>query len=68
MKLFPLMIAASFCAAGCTNSLIDRSLIFSTNTSLGIDVSVNPSETDSPAKLQIGYKRTEGVLNPVFYI
>jgi hypothetical protein len=62
------LFAATFCLAGCrTNSLLDRSLIFSTHTSLGIEVSVSPSETSSPAKLLIGYKRSEGVFNPVYY-
>jgi hypothetical protein len=63
-----LMLAAALFLVGCRhNTLIDRSLIFSTHTSFGIEVSVSPSETDSPAKLLIGYKRTEGVLNPVYY-
>src|SRR5947207_2393424 len=64
---YRLVFLAALCLAGCKNTLIDRSLIFSTQTSFGLEVSVNPSETDSPAKLQIGYKRTEGVLNPVYH-
>jgi len=52
--------------AGCKNSLVDRSLIFATNTSLGLEVAVNPSGTEAPAKILIGYKRAEGVLDPVY--
>lgn len=52
---------------GCENSLIDRSLIFSTHTNFGLEVSINPAEMSAPAKVQIGYQRTEGVLNPVYY-
>ena len=52
---------------GCANSLIDRSLVFSTSTSLGIEVSVDPANSSAPVNLLMGYKRYEGVLNPVFY-
>jgi len=53
---------------GCENSLIDRSLIFATHTTLGLEVAVGgPAETAvSPVKLIVGYKRSEGVLNPVY--
>lgn len=69
MKVFMRMLLgiAMLAIVGCENSLIDRSLIFSTHTNFGLDVSVNPAETAAPAKIQIGYQRTEGVLNPVFY-
>lgn len=52
---------------GCGNSLPDRSLIFATGTTLGVEVSANPSDTTGPVKLVAGYKRFEGVMNPVFY-
>lgn len=52
---------------GCQNSLIDRSLIFSTHTNLGLEISMNPAEMNAPVKMQIGYQRVEGVLNPVYY-
>jgi hypothetical protein len=58
----------SFMLVGCwEDSLLDRSLIFSTHTTLGIEVAVSPAETTSPAKIIIGYKRTEGVINPVYH-
>lgn len=57
---------AVFALAGCKNSVVDRSLIFSTNTSLGLEVAVNPSGTEAPAKILIGYKRFEGVLDPLY--
>ena len=53
--------------AGCTNSLVDRSLIFSTHTTAGVEISVSPSETQSPVSLILGYKRFEGVINPVYH-
>ena len=54
--------------AGCKNSLIDRSLIFATHTTAGIEISVNPTEAAAgPVTLVMGYRRFEGVMNPVFY-
>ena len=52
--------------AGCKDSLIDRSLIFATRTTIGVEVSASPAETGTPAEIVIGYKRFEGVLNPVY--
>lgn len=52
---------------GCQNTLVDRSLIFSTGTTLGLEVSASPTDASAPAKIVLGYKRAEGVLNPVFY-
>jgi len=62
------IIVLSIGPPGCReNSLLDRSLIFSTHTAAGIEVSVNPVEvTGAPARLMIGYSRTEGVINPVY--
>jgi hypothetical protein len=52
---------------GCReNSLMDRSLVFATNTTFGLDVGVSP-EAGDPGHITIGYKRSEGVLNPVFF-
>ncbi len=47
---------------GCENSLLDRSLVFATHTTLGLEVSVSPAATSSPVKLLLGYERSEGVL------
>ncbi len=52
---------------GCENSLLDRSLVFSTHTTLGLEVSISPAETSAPARILMGYKRSEGVLNPVYH-
>lgn len=62
-----LLCVLSLFMAGCSNSLLDRSLVFSTGTTFGVEVAVSPAETQSPAKIIIGYKRFESVLNPVFY-
>ena len=63
------LAAALLCClmTGCENSLLDRSLVFFTNTTIGLEISVSPSEATSPAKIIVGYKRAEGVLNPVYH-
>lgn len=62
------LIAASIILCGCKDSLLDRSLIFSTHTALGLEISINPTETTAgPVKLLVGYNRTEGVINPVYH-
>ncbi len=65
--ILPVAIAVCCLTAGCENSLLDRSLVFFTNTTIGIEVSVSPSDATAPVKLIIGYKRAEGVLNPVYH-
>jgi len=52
---------------GCKDSLLDRSLIFSTHTTLGVEVSASPAESGEPVTLIVGYKRSEGVINPVYH-
>lgn len=65
---FVFVMSMLFVLTGCwENSLLDRSLIFSTHTTLGLEIAVSPAETSSPAKILIGYKRTEGVINPVYH-
>jgi hypothetical protein len=63
-----LMLGAGVMLCGCgENSVLNRSLIFSTHTAAGVEVSVDPARTTgAPAKLLIGYSRTEGVINPVY--
>jgi hypothetical protein len=57
-----------FLAGGCKDTLLDRSLIFSTHTTLGMEISVQPVDAaTTPMSLVVGYKRTEGVLNPVYH-
>jgi len=65
--LILLLVLGSLGLVGCENSLLDRSLIFSTHTTLGVEVSASPAESGEPLKLIIGYKRTEGVMNPVYH-
>ena len=60
-------VLGAMLAPGCENSLLDRSLIFTTNTTLGVEVAISPADSTSPVKLIIGYKRFEGVLNPVYH-
>lgn len=55
------LLAMSLLVA-CDN--VNRSLLFYTTTNVGIEVGIDPAQ---PApKLIIGYKRAEGVLNPVY--
>ncbi|MEM1221728.1 MAG: hypothetical protein AAGH40_03125, partial [Verrucomicrobiota bacterium] len=49
--------------SGCTS--IDRSMVFTTGTTIGLDISTSAVDTQ-PVKLTIGYKRLEAVLNPVY--
>ncbi|UCG59378.1 MAG: hypothetical protein JSU70_07670 [Phycisphaerales bacterium] len=67
LLLLVLLAVVSFIPLGCKNSLLDRSLIFSTHTTLGLEASVSPAESGQPGKLIIGYQRTEGVINPVYH-
>lgn len=60
----PLILLLAANVIGCSN--VDRSLIFFTNTNLGLELSVDTTNTSSPVKLVLGYKRCEGVLNPVY--
>jgi hypothetical protein len=64
-KLFSIVAFASL-ATGCQNTLPERSLVFFTGTTLGLEVSASPSSPEGPAKIVMGYKRVEGVLNPVY--
>ena len=49
--------------AGCGTA--SKNLIFFTNTSFGVDVGSDPT-SGAPIKAVIGFKRQEGVLNPVY--
>lgn len=63
-----LVLAALSAAAvsGCQRSVANRSLIFFTGTTMGVEVAVNPSDATGPMRLVVGYKRAEGVLDPVY--
>jgi hypothetical protein len=56
----------SLCAAalltGCDN--LNRSMVFFTGTTFGVEIAVEP-QTSTPAKLVLGYKRAEGLFDPV---
>lgn len=57
-----------FILTGCgKDELLDRSLIFSTYTTIGVEVAVSPAEPSGPARIIIGFKRAEGVINPVYH-
>jgi len=66
--LLPLYLLP-FLLTGCyENSFVDRSLIFSTHTTVGLEASVQPTEAaTTPVSFVLGYKRTEAVLNPVYH-
>jgi hypothetical protein len=57
------LAAAGLLMGGCQN--LDRSLIFFTNTTTGLEISSSGTSSD-PVKIVMGYKRQEGVINPVF--
>lgn len=59
MKLAPIVLLAGF--ASCASS---KHLIFFTNTTIGLEVSAEPNTT-TPAKFVLGYKRQEGVIDPI---
>ncbi len=62
--LRPLLLGAVL-LAGCSN--LDRSLIFATHTTQGLELSVGaPQSGGSPVQIVLGYKRFEGVINPVY--
>ena len=68
-KSFVLVCLLACLLGGCyKDSFVDRSLIFATHTTLGLEASIQPTETaTTPVSLVLGYKRTEGVMNPVYH-
>ena len=48
---------------GCSN--LNRSLIFATHTTVGLEIAISPHESN-PVNIIIGYKRSESVINPVY--
>ena len=48
--------------SGCDNA--NRSMVFFTGTTLGIEIAFEPNSA-APAKFIIGYKRAEGLMDPV---
>jgi hypothetical protein len=62
IRMFALLALPTLLLSGCDN--LNRSLLFYTHTNVGIEVGVDP--TQQSGKVLIGYKRAEGVVNPVY--
>jgi hypothetical protein len=52
---------AMFCLSGCASN---QHLVFFTNTTIGVEIGSEPA-SGSPAKFIVGYKRQEGVIDPL---
>ena len=63
VRLAMILGVAGVSLVGC--SPIDRSMLFFTHTTIGIEVSTG-DPTSAPVKALVGYNRTEGVINPVY--
>lgn len=55
-------LCVSLLHLGCENT--KRSMVFFTGTTLGIEIAFEPNST-APAKFIVGYKRAEGLLDPI---
>lgn len=62
IRMIALLALPTLLLAGCDN--LNRSLLFYTQTNVGIEVGVDPAQQSG--KVLIGYKRAEGVVNPVY--
>ena len=62
IRMLALLALPTLLLSGCDN--LNRSLLFYTHTNVGIEVGVDP--TQQSGKVLIGYKRAEGVVNPVY--
>ena len=62
LRLILIMICGSLYLSGC--STVERSMLFFTRTTIGIEVSTG--EPGTPVEIVAGYKRAEGVINPVY--
>jgi len=56
------MLALLLMSSGCDNA--NRSMVFFTGTTLGVEIAFEPNST-APAKFIVGYKRAEGLLDPI---
>lgn len=61
-SVFALLTLPTLLLTGCDN--LNRSLLFYTQTNVGIEVGVDPAQQSG--KVLVGYKRAEGVVNPVY--
>ncbi|MCJ8321545.1 MAG: hypothetical protein MJK12_18060 [Colwellia sp.] len=55
------LIGSMFLLSGCSSN---HHLVFFTNTTIGVEIASEPA-SGSPAKFIIGYKRQEGVIDPL---
>lgn len=62
LRLILIMIFGSLYLSGC--STVERSMLFFTRTTIGIEASTGDPST--PVEVVAGYKRAEGVINPVY--
>ena len=64
MKLIPYLTGCLIILffIGCAN--IERSMVFSTGTTIGLEVAVSPTSED-PVDILIGYKRAEVLFDPI---
>jgi hypothetical protein len=61
MKLILILIGSMFLLSGCSSN---HHLVFFTNTTIGVEIASEPA-SGSPAKFIVGYKRQEGVIDPL---
>lgn len=62
MCAFLSVLMTALCCSGCENA--KRSMVFFTGTTLGIEIAFEPNST-TPARFIVGYKRAEGLMDPV---
>ena len=58
---FQLFLWAALLCTGCASN---QHLVFFTHSSIGVDISTEP-QTATPFKFVVGYKRQEGVIDPI---
>lgn len=64
VRLAMILGVAGVSLVGCGS--LDRSMLFFTHTTVGIEVSAGDPTSGAPIKAVVGYKRAEGVINPVY--
>lgn len=64
VRLAMILGLAGVSLVGCGS--LDRSMLFFTHTTVGIEVSAGDPTNGAPIKAVVGYKRAEGVINPVY--
>ena len=64
MKNSNMLIACAIIAMVCGCANLERSLVFSTGTTIGLEVAVSPN-SEAPVDIVIGYKRAEVLFDPI---